>query len=143
MGEPSGAFCDVGCCCCFFTSLKAFTFAGYFSLPPAFHSDFPGPWSPPPALSSTLATFACFTFARYFYHSFTANATVLSGLFYPQAFFVLHNFLTFWCVLWLRYRQEHLIQDLSLCLTLQRCPFRLTRGLEPLILSIAPVSHEL
>ena len=36
---------------------------------------------------STLATFGCFTFARLFRHSFTANATVLSRHFLPTSFF--------------------------------------------------------
>ena len=40
-------------------------------------------------LSSTLATFSCFTFARLFRHSFTASATVLSGRFLPASVFYL------------------------------------------------------
>ena len=43
-----------------------FTFRGYFFLPPALHSDFPGSWRPPPALSHTLATFGCFNFCQAF-----------------------------------------------------------------------------
>ena len=66
-----------------FTSLEVFTFLGYFSLPPALHPSFSGPWRPPLALSSTLAIFDCSTFARFFRHSFTASAMVLSGRFFP------------------------------------------------------------
>ena len=80
LGECPGGFFDVGCCFCFI-SLEVFTFACYFSLPPALHPDFSGPWRPPPALSSTLATFGYFTFARIFRHSFTASSTVLSRRF--------------------------------------------------------------
>ena len=72
-----------------FSSLEVFTFLGYFSLPPTLHLGFSGPWRPPPALSSTLATFSCFTFARLFRHSFTASATVLSGHFLPIGVFYL------------------------------------------------------
>ena len=100
-----------------FTSLEVFTFPGYFSLPPALHPGFSGPWRPPPALSSTLATFGCFTFARLFRHSFTASATVLSGRFLPAGIFdlkLLHRH--FWQVLWLRGGQEHPIQYFPLCL---------------------------
>ena len=73
----------------FFSSLEVFTFLGYFSLPPALHTDFSGLWRSPLALSSTLATFGCFTFARIFRHSFTASATVLSGRFLPTGGFYL------------------------------------------------------
>ena len=86
--EPTGGVFDVGYCCCF-TSLDVFTCPGYLSLLPALHPGFPGPWRPPPALSSTLATFDCFTFARLFHHSFTASATVLSGCFLPTVVFYL------------------------------------------------------
>ena len=44
-----------------------FTFPGYFSTPPALHPVFLGPVRPPPALSSTRATFDCFTFPLHFY----------------------------------------------------------------------------
>ena len=44
---------------------------------------------PPLVLSSTLATFSCFTFARLLRHSFTASATVLSGRFLPASVFYL------------------------------------------------------
>ena len=72
-----------------FTSLKVFTFLGYFSLPPALRPGFSGLWRPPPALSSTLATFSYFTIARLSSCSFTANATVLSGRFLPASVFYL------------------------------------------------------
>ena len=34
-------------------------FPGYFTTSPALHPGFSGPWSPPPALISTLTTFDC------------------------------------------------------------------------------------
>ena len=73
----------------FFSSLKVFTLSGYFSMPPALHPAFSGRWRPPPARSSTLAIFGCFTFARLFRHSSTANATILSGHFLPTGAFYL------------------------------------------------------
>ena len=120
--EPTGGVFDVGYCCCF-TSLEVFTCPGYLSLLPALHPGFPGPWRPPPALSSTLATFDCFTFARLFHHSFTASATVLSGCFLPTGFFLpctpYPHFVT---ILWLRCWQEHPIQD-----PLLACPHKVVR----------------
>ena len=38
------------------------SFPGYFAMPPALHPGFSGPWRPPSALSSTLATFDCLCF---------------------------------------------------------------------------------
>ena len=89
--DPPRGFCDVGCCCCccYFSSLEVFTFPGYFSWPPVLHPSFSGPWRSPLTLSSTLATFGSFTFARFFRHSFTASATVLSGHFLPTDVFCL------------------------------------------------------
>ena len=69
--------------------------------------------------------------------SVTALPRVLrfwAGVFYPQAFFTLHSFPTFWHVLWLRCGQEHPIQYRPLYLPSQSGPFRLTHGLELLIL---------
>ena len=37
-------------------------FPDNFSMPPVLHSGFSGPWRPPPALSSALATFDCLCF---------------------------------------------------------------------------------
>ena len=68
------------CCCCFsFHFCSSFvvihhsvffiavlhSFPGYFAMPPALHPGFSGPWRPPPALSSTLATFDCLWFFIY------------------------------------------------------------------------------
>ena len=150
-GEPPGGFCDVGCCCCF-SSLEVFTFLSYFSLAPALHSGFSGPWRPSPALSSTLATFGCFTFCQAFFVTFSPLALRFwVGTFYPQAFFYLallpHIFRTF---LWLRCGQEHPIQDLPQCLP--SVPSSVPSGwrmdlncsycsYKTIDLSIAPVSH--
>ena len=77
-----------------FTSLEVFTFPGYFFLPPALHPGFSGPWRPLPALSSTLATFGCFTFARLFRRSFTASATVFEWVFFTHRHFFTDTFVT-------------------------------------------------
>ena len=149
--KPPGGFSDVGCCCCCFTLLEVFTFPSYFSLPPALHPGFSGPWRPPPALSSTLATFGYFAFARLFRYICTASATVLSGRFlHTQVFFLTcppsPHFGTF---LWLRCGQENPIQDPPLCMPSQSCPSGWRMVLKysfcrfkTIGLSIAPVSHE-
>ena len=41
------------------------SFPGYFTMSPAFHSGFSGPWRPPPALRSTPTTFDCLFFFIY------------------------------------------------------------------------------
>ena len=101
LGEPSGGLCDVGCCCCCFSSLEVFMFSGYFSMPSALHPGFSGTWRPPLALSSTLATFDCFTFARLFRHSFTASTTVFLWAFFTHRCFLPYapspKFLTRFC----------------------------------------------
>ena len=42
------------------------SFPGYFAMPQALHPRFSDPWRPPPALSSTLATFGCLCFFIYY-----------------------------------------------------------------------------
>ena len=64
-----------------------FTFPGYFSRLPALHPGFSSLWRSPPVLSSTLATFNCFTLPS------TTSATVLSGRFLPTGIFYLRTFL--------------------------------------------------
>ena len=118
-----------------FSSLEVFMFPCYFFVLLALHPGFSGPWGPPPALSSTLATFGCSTFARPFRRSFTARATILSGHFLPTGVFLPYAPSPhFWHVLWLRCGQGHPIQDPPLCLPLETCPFRLRHGLDLLIL---------
>ena len=137
LGEPPGSFCDVGCCCCF-TSLKVFLPSLLFDVIPY----------------SSVTYGRVFTAILYFHpsssqsdsrhfhltslgFSVTALLRLLRfsvGVFYPQAFFTLHSFPAFWHVLWLRCGQEHPIQDRPLCLPSQSCHFRLTHGLELLIL---------
>ena len=63
------------CCCC--PRWRFFLFPGFFSLQPTLLLAFSGPWRPPPSLSSTLATFSCFTFARLFCHNFTSHKRFL------------------------------------------------------------------
>ena len=41
------------------------SFPGYFTMSPALHPGFSGPWRPPPALSSTPTTFDCLFFFIY------------------------------------------------------------------------------
>ena len=41
------------------------SFPGYFTMSPALHPGFSGPWKPPPALSSTPTTFGCLFFLIY------------------------------------------------------------------------------
>ena len=69
LGEPPGGFCDVGCYCV--SSLEVFTFLGYFSLPPALHPGFSGPWRPPSALTLpwllSVTTFGCYGFEWAFF----------------------------------------------------------------------------
>ena len=61
-------------------------------MPPALHPDFSSPCRPPPALSSSLATFDCFTFPSHFYRE---HYGFWLSIFYPQAFFTLRFFATF------------------------------------------------
>ena len=72
-----------------------FYISGLLSLQPALHPGFSGLWRPPPALSSTLATFGCFTLARLFVTVLPRALRFWVGIFYPQAFFTLHSFPTF------------------------------------------------
>ena len=53
---------------------------------------------------------------------------------FEPAFFTFHSFPTLWHIFQLRCGQEHPIQDPPLCLPPQSCAFRLTHGLELLIL---------
>ena len=48
-----------------FLILSFTSFTGYFTVSPALHPGFSGPWRPPPALSSTLPTFDCLFFFIY------------------------------------------------------------------------------
>ena len=137
LGQPPGSFFDVGCCC--FTSVEVFTFPSYFFMSLALHPGFSGPWRPPPALSSTMTTFGCFTFARLFRHNLTASATVVSGHFLPTGVFYLalfpHIFARFYDS---DAGQDHRIQDPPLSLPSQSFLTHgidlLTHGLELLIL---------
>ena len=81
--QPPGGLCDLGCCCFLH---GGFLFSGYFSMPLALHLSFSGPWRPPPALNSILATSGCLLLLGLSVTSlsrFTASSMVLSGLFLP------------------------------------------------------------
>ena len=117
LGEPPGGFCDVGCCCCCFSSLEIFTFPGYFTLPPALHPGLWCPWRPPPARSSTLATFSCFILPGFSVTVLPRALRFWVGIFYQQAFFILRSLTDiFGTLLWLRCVQEQPIQHPPLCL---------------------------
>ena len=53
------------CRCFSFCSCIFISFPGYFTMSLALHPGFSGPWKPPPALSSTPATFDCLFFLIY------------------------------------------------------------------------------
>ena len=65
-------------------------FPGYFTMSPALHLSFSGPWRPPPALSSTPTTFDCL-----FFFIYRERYGFECAFFYPQVFFTLHTFPTF------------------------------------------------
>ena len=52
-------WCFSFCCCIFIW------FPGYFTMSPALHPGFSGPWRPPPSLSATPTTFYCLFFFIY------------------------------------------------------------------------------
>ena len=150
LGEPPGGFCDVGCCCCF-SSLEAFTIPGYFSLPLALHPGFSGPWRPPPALSSTLATFSCFTFCQAFSVRVLPRALRFSvDIFYPQAFLSLHFFSDIFGTACDSDAGRSTLSSILIC----ACPHRVVASgwrmdlsysycsYKTIDLSIAPVSHK-
>ena len=58
-------------------------FPGNFAMLPVVHAGFSGPWRPPPALSSALATFDCLCL------HLPQALRFWAGIFYPQAFFYL------------------------------------------------------
>ena len=64
------------------------SFPGSFTVSPALHPGFSGPWRPPPALSSTPTTFDCLFFIYCECYGF-------EWVFYPQAFLTLCSFRTF------------------------------------------------
>ena len=137
LGEPPRGFCDVGCCWCF-TSLEVFLPSLLFDVTPYSSVSYRQVLTPilyfQPISSQSDSRHFHLTFLGF---SVTALPRVLRfwvGVFYPQAFFTLHSLPTFWHVLWLRCGHEHPIQGSPLCLPSQSCHFRLTHGLELLIL---------
>ena len=135
LGEPPGGFCDVGCCCCCFPHWRFLRFRATFlchrhstlasQVCEGLHQLWALPWLLSVAL--LLPGFSVTVLPR--------ALRFWVGVFYPRAFFTL-TLLTdiFGTFLWLRCGQEHTIQDLPLCLPSQSCLFRLTHGLELLIL---------
>ena len=69
------------------SSLEVFMFPGYFSMPPTFHFGFSDPWRSPPALSSTLATFYCFTLPGFSF-TFYRGRYVFEGVFFTHRRFL-------------------------------------------------------
>ena len=90
------------CCCCSFWCVSSFvdvlhflvvllhSFPGYFTMSPALHSGFSGPWRPPPALSSNPDYF----WLPFLFH-LPRTLRFWVDIFYPQAFFTLRSFPTF------------------------------------------------
>ena len=77
-------------CCC-----SSFRFPGYFTMSPALHPSYSGPWRPPPALSSTPTTFDCLFFFIYREHygfewAFFTHSRFLP---YPASWHFWHNLL--------------------------------------------------
>ena len=97
LGEPPGISCDVGCCssfhCCF-CDVGCCCF--YISGPP-FHATSMPPWFLRPAKASTSSDlYPGYFRLLYFCVTFLPRARQFwAGIFYPQAFFTLHSFLTF------------------------------------------------
>ena len=92
-----GGFCDVvlfiHCCSSFDVVLQSLLFLNSwvtFSVPPALHPGFSGPWRPPPPLNYILAPFNCFCFFR-----LPRALRFWVGIFCPQVFFTLRSFPTF------------------------------------------------
>ena len=131
LGEPPGAFCDVGCWCCFYLT------GGFYVSGLLFLATGPPPWlvRPVKATTSSVLYPGYFRFL-YFLLGFYCEGYSLEWAFFThRRFFYLAFFpIFFGTFLWLRCAQEHPIQDPPLCLPSQSCPFRLTHGLELLIL---------
>ena len=130
--EPPGGFCDIGCCSCL-----VLTGGFYVSTPATLHPGLLDSWRPPPDLSSTVDTLGYFYFCQVFPSLvcliLARVPRFLAGIFYPQAFFTLHFFRTFWCILWLKCGQEHPFQNRPCSCRHRVDPFRLARGLELLL----------
>ena len=129
-----GGFCDVGCCCFYFT--------GYFYVFGLlfFPTDTP-PWllrHMKASSSSELCPgyfwllYFCQAFLSQLYHE---RYCFWVRVFCPQAFFTLCSFTDiFGTFLWLRWGKEQPFQDPPLCLSSQSHPFWLIYGLELLML---------
>ena len=120
-------------------------FPGYFPLPPALRTGFSGPWRLPPALSSTVATFGCFTFSQAFPSQFYRERYLFEWEFFIHSIFyltLLHQH--FWNSLWLRwsriilcaYPHRVVPSGWRMDLNYSYCSYK------AIDLSIAPVSHK-
>ena len=101
LGEPPVRFL---CCCCSFWCVSSFvdvlhflvvllhSLPGYFTMSPALHSGFSGPWRPPPTLSSTPTptTFDCL-----FFFIYRERYGFEWTFFTHRRFFILRSFPTF------------------------------------------------
>ena len=123
--EPPGGVCDVGCCFWphsrFFISLL-FDVIRHPSVDyrQGFYTPF---YTFSPAHRRAIRDTFILTFLGFSFLPRVLRFWV--SVFYPRAFFY-PTLLR----LWLRWGQEHPIQDPPLCLPSQSCPFRLTHGLE-------------
>ena len=84
--EHPGGFCDVGCC---FTSLEVFHFIGFRRHPSPFSELLPGFYTHFILSSQLIVLYIAKRFFSLFWaFHFTANATVLSGVFLPARVFL-------------------------------------------------------
>ena len=85
LGQPTGGFCDVGCCCCF-TSLEIFRSLFFDVIP---HPSVSYCWVFTTILYFQPSRRFHLNFSGLFRHCFTASGTVLSGSFLPTSVFYL------------------------------------------------------
>ena len=134
LGEPPADVFDVDCCCCFFPYWRFLRFRTTFpchrhsnlasQVREGLHQLWALPWLLSVALYLPDFSVTVLPRAQQFW----------LGIFYTQALFTLRSFLTCLTGFVTQCRQENPIQVPPLCLPSQSCPFRLTQGLELLIL---------
>ena len=94
LGEPPGGFCDVGCCCCFFTSLEVFRFIAFRHHPSPFRGLSPGFYTHFIISAQPIAEwFAALSFSTIPLSSCREHYGFEWAFFYTQAFFTLCSFI--------------------------------------------------
>ena len=115
-----------------------FSFPGYFSMPLALHPDFSDPWRFPLALIYTLAISLLLLdlYLLLLTFLFIICLNLLRALHFWESFFLparvfnltlLSHILTH---LWLRSEQNNPVQDLSLYLLSESCPYQVAHDFE-------------